>query len=83
MKIDSVIKLLRQRCEHEGGIRAFSRHTGFTAGHISRVLRGYTVPGPQLLAALGLEVRVTVSYHQIGACNNLLHRGRPHTLGAP
>lgn len=52
---DDVRKALREECDYEGGIRAFSRLAAVTAGHISRVLRGEKEPGPKLLDWFGLR----------------------------
>mgnify|MGYP001571901368 CR=1 FL=1 len=58
MTLDGLLAHLRLEVERAGGIRPLSRKWGLCAGHISRLLRKEKIPGPVVLARLGLRERV-------------------------
>lgn len=53
--VDEVQDWLREECTCCGGVRAFSRESGISAGHVSRVIRGEKEPGPKVLGWFGLR----------------------------
>ena len=57
--IDELIKAMRKEMAKEwregNTLRALARKMGVSAGHLSRVLRGETKPGPKILDYLGFE----------------------------
>lgn len=61
------IAVLRGHVERRGGVRAYARHIGVSAAHISDILSARREPGPKVLKPMSLEKRVhrSVSYHTL------------------
>jgi hypothetical protein len=58
MKLDGLLAHLRLEVDRAGGVRPLSRKWGLDAGHISRLLKKEKMPGPVVLARLGLRERI-------------------------
>jgi hypothetical protein len=58
MTLDGLLAFLRLEVDRAGGINALGRKWGLCSGHISRILRKEKIPGPVVLARLGLRERV-------------------------
>jgi hypothetical protein len=56
--LDGLLAYLRLEVDRAGGLNALGRKWGICSGHLSRVLRKQKIPGPVVLARLGLRERV-------------------------
>jgi hypothetical protein len=56
--LDGLLTYLRLEVDRAGGVNALGRKWGICSGHISRVLRKQKVPGPLVLARLGMRERI-------------------------
>lgn len=54
LSVDEVIALLRERVEEAGSMRAYARRIGVNPSYLSDALNGNRLPGPAILAGLGL-----------------------------
>lgn len=58
MTLDGLVAYLRLEVDRAGGLNALGRKWGICSGHLSRVLRKQKIPGPVVLARLGLRERI-------------------------
>jgi len=55
LRQSDVIRLLRKRCEQEGGQAALARKLGLSRQYIEQVLSGKRVPSDAIAATLGIK----------------------------
>ena len=55
MSIEDVLRLLDQRIEEAGGVRAFAREIGVSPSYVSAVTWQKTPPSDRLLGAIGVR----------------------------
>lgn len=64
MKIGTVLKLMRQKCDELGSQAKFASAVGASQQYVSLVLKGERPPTDAMLAALGLE-RAEQQYRRV------------------
>jgi hypothetical protein len=57
-----VIRLLRAACREAGSQNKWAKQHGVSQQYVNHVLNGHRPPGPQILAALGLERTTSTTY---------------------
>jgi len=52
--LESVVGMLRDKVEEAGSMRAYARAIGVNPSYLNDALNGHRLPGPAILAGLGL-----------------------------
>lgn len=54
LSVEDVIGMIRERVEEAGSMRAYAREIGVSPAYLHDALNGNRLPGPAILAGLGL-----------------------------